>query len=141
MNAKDERSNPVRVNDARPLWITPDQTYTTRSIANLPRILRSGRAQSQPMTGKETRVRLTGPRTYTLTAASGASALQRYVAQVDLPASMAAGEYTIEVSRDGATWVGLIDTGTICAAKAACGGESRTGSERQSARLSMRKGR
>lgn len=117
VNAKDERSNPVRVNDARPLWITPDHTYTTRSIANLPRILKVVGRNLQPMPGKPTRVRLSGPHTYTLTAASGTSALQRYVAQVDLPVSMAAGEYTIEVSRDGATWVGLIDTGTTAPQK------------------------
>jgi len=111
VNAQDERSNPVHVNDARPLWITPDHTYTTGSIANLPRVLKVVGRNLQPAAGAATRVRLTGPRTYTLTASPVARALGRYVAQVDLPASMAAGEYTIEVSRDGAAWVGLLATG------------------------------
>jgi hypothetical protein len=111
VNAQDERSNPVHVNDARPLWITPDHTYTTRSIGNLPRVLKVVGRNLQPVAGKPSRVRLSGPRTYTLTASPAARALDRYVAQVDLPSSLAAGEYTIEVSRDGATWVGLLATG------------------------------
>jgi len=72
VNAQDERSNPVHVNDARPLWITPDHTYTTGSIANLPRVLKVVGRNLQPAAGAATRVRLTGPRTYTLTASPAA---------------------------------------------------------------------
>ena len=33
-------SNGVRINDARPLWITPDSSYATAPLANLPRVLK-----------------------------------------------------------------------------------------------------
>jgi len=38
-NANGEWSNGVRINDARPLWITPDSVYESASLASLPRYL------------------------------------------------------------------------------------------------------
>ena len=36
------------INDARPLWITPDYAYATANVANLPRILKVNGRNLQP---------------------------------------------------------------------------------------------
>ena len=104
----DEWSNCVPINDARPLWFSPDFAYTTGSVADLPRVLKVIGRNLQPVTRAQTRVRLTGPRTYTLTPQDASASLQRHVAQVELPTPMPAGNYSVEVSRDGESWVPLL---------------------------------
>jgi hypothetical protein len=113
----------LRINDARPLWITPDSAFQTASLANLPRLLKVvGRnLQPDPTGTGTTQVRLTGVNTgttYTLTANNTTNdpghttaALERYVAAVDLPAAMALDRYTVQVSRDGVGWVPLLGNG------------------------------
>ena len=106
-------SNGVMINDARPLWFTPDTVYQTAATANLPRVLKVVGRNLQPAAGAVTQVKLVGPATYTLAAANVNSdpgttvALQRYVADVQLPASMAVGTYSVLLSRDGTGWVPL----------------------------------
>lgn len=116
-------SNGVLINDARPLWITPDFSYQSAAIANLPRVLKVVGQNLQPESGSTaTQVRLIGPGgTYTLsavadsTAATGATdptstpQIGRYVAKVKLPTGMTTGSYTVQVSRDGgSSWVPLL---------------------------------
>lgn len=108
-------SNGVLINDARPLWFTPDTIYQTAATAGLPRQLKVVGRNLQPAVpppNGRTLVELVGPATYVMTAANTSNdstttaALERYVARVTLPASMVPGTYTVQVSRDGGTnWV------------------------------------
>jgi hypothetical protein len=105
-----EWSNGVKINDARPLWITPDEVYSRAGAVSLPRQIKVVGRNLQPATGS-TQIRLSNPgRTYTLKATNG-STIDRYVAAAALPRAMAAGIYSVEVSRDGTSWVPLINRG------------------------------
>jgi hypothetical protein len=104
INAAGEWSNGVRINDARPLWITPDYAYATASLANLPRVLKVVGRNLQPVANAPTRVRLVGPHTYTLPASNRSASLSRYVAEVTLPSFIVPGRYAVQTSRDGSTW-------------------------------------
>ena len=109
-DAAGEWSNVIRINDARPLWITPDSAYVTAYTANLPRYLKVVGRNLQPVPGASTQVMLTGPSTYTLTAANDdypTHSIDHYAAQVTLPTGMPAGSYTVQVSRDGASWISV----------------------------------
>ena len=108
LDAHGEWSNCVKINDARPMWISPDFAYATGAVANLPRLLKVIGRNLQPVAGGKTRVRLTGPRTYTLTAQDVSDSLSRHVAQVRLPEPMQPGNYSVQVSRDGTSWVSLM---------------------------------
>jgi uncharacterized repeat protein (TIGR01451 family) len=114
-------SAPVRINDARPLWITTDSAYQSGALANLPRRLKViGRnLQAASATGT-TRVRLIGSRTgttYTLAAdhagdsVSASAALARYVAAVSLPSPLVVDQYRVLLSRDDESWVPLLGNG------------------------------
>jgi len=121
VNAAGEWSAPILINDARPLWITPDSAYQTASLAGLPRVLKVVGRNLQPTDNATTSVRLVGMNTgttYTLAANNTASdpanttmALERYVAAVSLPSSMAVDTYTVMLSRDGVSWVPLRGNG------------------------------
>ncbi len=127
LNASGQWSNGIKINDARPLWITPDQAYQSASLANLPRVLKVVGRNLQPGSGKNsvTLVRLVGERTqttYTLTAnnanndsANTTTELERYVAAVKLPSPMTVDQYTVSVSRDGTSWVPLLGNGQTAA--------------------------
>jgi Domain of unknown function DUF11 len=116
-------STELRINDARPLWITPDSSYQTASLANLPRRLKVvGRnLQPDPNATGTTQVRLVGVNTgttYLLTANNVSNdpkhttaALERYVAAVNLPSAPAVDQYSVQVSRDGTSWVPLLGNG------------------------------
>jgi hypothetical protein len=115
-------SAPVLINDARPLWITPDFALQAGTFANLPRVLKVVGRNLQPtdMSPFMTQVRLTGistGTTYTMTASSilndvnSTPALERYVAKVSLPSQMAVDRYSVQVSRDGSSWVSLLGSG------------------------------
>jgi hypothetical protein len=111
VNAQGEWSNGIRINDARPLWITPDEVYSAAAMGSLPRVLKVVGRNLQPQTSAPTRVQLVGPSaTYTLMAADhrGSNrAIDRYVAAVNLPARLPIGTYRIRVSSDGRDWVPL----------------------------------
>jgi hypothetical protein len=112
VNSAGEWSNGVRINDARPIWFTPDFAYTTAQLASLPRYLKVVGRNLSPAPGGTTLVRLTGPLTYTLTAANDGdptTAIERYAAIVTLPSGMPAGSYTVQVSRDGVSWLTVAD--------------------------------
>ncbi len=64
----------------------------------------------QAAPGARTRVKLVGPATYILDAADDknpATAIERYAAKVVLPTPIRAGRYSIQVTRDGVSWVPL----------------------------------
>ena len=115
VNSKGEWSNAVSINDARPLWITPDEVYQSAVHASLPRKLKVVGRNLRPATGKATRVRLIGrSSSYTLPALThgpDSRAIDRYVAEVQLPGHMVIGAYRVQVSRDGSDWVPLINPG------------------------------
>ena len=105
-----EWSNGIEINDARPLWITPDSSYVAAYTANLPRYLKVVGRNLQPAPGSTTQVQLTGPSTYLLTATDDnypTNAIDRYMADVSLPIGMPAGSYSVQVSRDGVSWIGV----------------------------------
>jgi uncharacterized protein DUF11 len=111
VNAKGEWSNGIRINDARPFWITPDEVYSTAAMGSLPRVLKVVGRNLQPQTDSVTRVQLVGPSaTYSMAAIDHRAsdrAIDRYVAAVNLPPRMQIGSYRIKVSRDGRNWVPL----------------------------------
>ena len=110
LDADSEWSNGVLINDARPLWITPDTAYVSATTASLPREVKIVGRNLQPAPGNTTQVRLNGPASYTLTAANdndATTAIENYVAKVELPTSLPTGTYTLQVSRDGISWVGV----------------------------------
>lgn len=109
-DAKGEWSNPVRINDARPLWLTPAYVYATSTTASLPRQIKIVGRNLQPAPGRATMARLTGPERVQLRAEPDADEpkiLREYVAKLSLPPRLAPGEYRIELSRDGTSWVPL----------------------------------
>ena len=109
-------SNPIRINDARPLWFTPAYVYATAPLPALPRELKLVGRNLQPAPGASTVVRLSGPQSLTLAAADEdltASAIDHYVAKVTLPPRLQPGEYRVSLSRDGVSWVTLADQLTV----------------------------
>lgn len=115
-HADGEWSNGILINDARPLWITPDSAYTTAYTANLPRYLKVVGRNLQPAPGATTQVMLSGPSNYTLTATNDnypTNSIDRYAAKVSLPTNMTVGTYSIQVSRDGVSWIGVASGQTL----------------------------
>jgi len=107
---KGEWSSPIRINDARPLWISPAYVYASGSLASLPRELKIVGRNLQPSNGHSTQIRLIGPELYTGTTISDArssESLKQYVARLQLPAHLIPGRYRIQVNRDGASWVAV----------------------------------
>jgi len=113
-NARGEWSNGVRVNDARPLWVTPSFVHSSGPRAGLSRQLKVvGRNLSAAGIGA-TRLRLVGPERIELAAqsadlapGSAAASAADFVAEFQLPPRLAPGEYVVAVSRDGRSWAPL----------------------------------
>lgn len=103
-NADGEWSEPVTINDARPLWLSPARVYSTQAVAGVPRYLKVIGRNLQAVDGVVTRVRLNGPETVTLTAETVQPVLDEHVARVSLP-ELKPGAYRVELSRDGESWV------------------------------------
>jgi len=112
VNSAGEWSNGIKINDARPLWFTPDETFASGPLPGLPRQLKLVGRNLQHAAGVATQVRLAGPATsYRLAVIAKApqdSAIDRYVAKVQLPEHMLAGVYSVQLSRDGVSWVPLL---------------------------------
>jgi hypothetical protein len=103
-------SNAVKINDARPLWITPPYVHQNTAVASLPRELKVIGRNLQPPSEGMTRVRLThtSGSNYVLDAANNhlqKSSIEHYVAKVSLPPGMPLGSYNLHVTRDGRSWV------------------------------------
>ena len=63
--ARGEWSKAVRINDARPLWISPAFVYASEMPASLPRELKIVGRNLQPSPGHATLIRLLGPQHFT----------------------------------------------------------------------------
>ena len=102
-------SNGVRINDARPLWITPSRHFRSFAPGWLPRELKVVGRNLDPAPGAATLVRLSrGDPFPPITLPAAVDPLDRYVARVALPAVVIPAKYAIAASRDsGATWVAL----------------------------------
>ncbi|MCB1055182.1 MAG: hypothetical protein KDD11_06670 [Acidobacteria bacterium] len=96
-------SQPVFVNDPRPLWLSPDFAYRTAATGSSPRRLRVIGRNLAPLHEDPLLVRLSGPHTYLLFAATAVvtSPLDRYVVEVDLPANLKVGLYRVDLMREG----------------------------------------
>jgi len=107
VNAAGEWSDAVSINDPRPLWISPSFVYSSAAVASLERRIRVIGRNLEPGPSTPVQIKLEGPKTYilrTTTPALSAGALERYVAEVSLPARLAAGMYSVSLSRDGKMW-------------------------------------
>jgi hypothetical protein len=103
-----EWSDPVMVNDARPLWFSPAYGYATDSLATLPRELKIVGRNLQPSADRATQIRLIGPRQYLATSISdgkSSASIDHYVARFPLPRSLAPGDYRVQFTRDGVSWI------------------------------------
>jgi hypothetical protein len=108
--ARREWSEAVMINDARPLWVSPAYVYASGMPGGLPREIKVVGRNLQPSPGQSTRIRLVGAREAALTIVSkggDSRTLTGYVARAPLPEHMAPGNYQIQVSRDGVSWVNL----------------------------------
>lgn len=96
-NVNGEWSNGVKINDARPLWITPAVAYRTTMPAGLPRQLKIVGRNLQSIPTEAARVKLISPsETYNLKALDDdnpTTAIEHYVARVNLPDEMVLGKY------------------------------------------------
>jgi hypothetical protein len=102
-------SEPVSVNDARPLWFSPSVISQSGTIGTLPRELKVVGRNLRPAPGSATEVRLVGSAgvLYRMTAADDGdpqTSIEDHVARVALPV-LEPGTYRVEVSRDGSSWI------------------------------------
>jgi hypothetical protein len=107
-NSQGEWSNAVKINEPRPLWISPTVAFATATSGSLPRYVKVVGRNLEPRDSRPIQVRLSGANTYLLNApldASSDEALQRYAAARRLPRSIAPGEYRVSVSSDGIEWI------------------------------------
>jgi hypothetical protein len=105
-------SRPVKINDARPLWVSPAFVYSSTRLAGLSRYIKLIGRNLQPAPGHRTQVRLVGPQAVTLTAVVHPKPwedLDRYAAWCALPARLVPGRYHVLLSRDDRSWVALPD--------------------------------
>jgi hypothetical protein len=110
--ARGEWSQSVKINDARPLWLSPAYVYASGLPASLPRELKIVGRNLQPSPGQSTRIKLIGPQPFSgpaLSDAQSSGVMNEYVARVLLPHHLAPGRYRVMVNRDGASWVEIKD--------------------------------
>lgn len=96
----------MEINDARPLWFSPEVVYSSTALAGLPRELKIVGRNLESAPGLALRIRLIGPRLFGMVALpprASSDVMNRYVARVRLPDRLPPGRYRVDVSRDGAT--------------------------------------
>ncbi|MEM9598889.1 MAG: hypothetical protein AAGD06_31770 [Acidobacteriota bacterium] len=103
LNPDGEWSDPVFINDPRPLWLSPDFAYETAQVGSSPRKLRVVGRNLEPLHSDPMVVRLSGPEVYLLQATSAVvtGSLDHYLVEADLKPSMKPGLYRAEVMREG----------------------------------------
>jgi len=107
-----EWSNGVRINDARPMWISPAFVYSSASLASLPREIKVIGRNLAAIAGHAMQIQLLGPQEFTSTAVLDSAAspsLNDYVARLNLPVHLAPGSYQVRVRRAGLNWVAVQD--------------------------------
>jgi hypothetical protein len=108
VTAHGEWSQAVKINDARPLWITPAYVYSSSMPAGLPREIKVVGRNLRPSGGHSTQIRLIGPQSFTGAAISDAAlsdGVNDYIGRLPLPERLAPGRYRLMVNRDGVSWV------------------------------------
>ena len=107
-------SNPVLINDARPMWASPGYVYSTVNRPGMERTLKIVGRNLDPAPGHQVQVTFTDPggNPTTVTATGGGDPSARYATTVTLPSSLPTivggpTYYTVSVSRDGVNWVPL----------------------------------
>ncbi len=103
-----EWSDPVFINDARPLWFSPSFVHASAVQDAAGRELKVIGRNLQPAPGAVTMVQLVGPEVVTGTAVvdtPGATSLARYAARLKLPRHLTPGRYRVRLSRDGVGWI------------------------------------
>ena len=113
-NREGKWTNGIRVNDARPLWLSPAFSYETEEIGTLPRYLKVVGRNLQPAPDTRTRIKLinlTSQKEELVLFAENDiepnTVIEQYVAKVALPPSMPPGKYAVSVNRDGRSWVSV----------------------------------
>ena len=112
VTASGEWSRPIRLNDPRPLWISPGYIFATRDpfATHAPgdprRLIRVIGRNLSATRRAVTAIRLQGPADYVLAVGddSGPPELRPYVSEAALPDAMKPGWYTVSVGCDGCTW-------------------------------------
>lgn len=101
-----EWSDPVFINDPRPLWFSPAAVYSSATVGSLPRYLKVIGRNLDAASAAATEVQLVGPERYSLKASRDAEgSLSRYVARVMLPLRLHPGRYQVQLRRYGGKWV------------------------------------
>jgi hypothetical protein len=109
VTATGQWSEPLSINDPRPLWLTPSYTYATEDPGGLGRRLRVIGRNLEPIGKAPVEFELRGPRTYRLVCESSTDSepLQPYVAEAPLAERMVPGLYSVRLSVDGHQWTRL----------------------------------
>lgn len=108
-NSHGEWSTAIKINDARPLWMSPAFVYSTQSPAGLARTLTIVGRNLEPLGHRAENLRLDGPETVLLRSLSTSQDIDRYVARFPLPTSLAVGRYRVSLARDGRDWTPIAD--------------------------------
>ena len=111
-NAAGQWSNGVRINDARPFWVTPAYAYETGTVEGLSRELKMVGRNLNPAPGSPATLKLSGPENLRIAAQDGddlSEAIRRYAPRFRLPAHLKPGDYRVSFSRDGVSWLSLPD--------------------------------
>lgn len=109
-------SNGITVNDVRPLWFSPAFAYESAGIGTLPRYIKVVGRNLEPLPGAQTRIKLVNTNTQSETIiliaendGNPQTRLEQYVARATLPPLLKQGEYQVQASRDGKSWVAVTD--------------------------------
>jgi hypothetical protein len=103
-NTRGEWSNPIRINDPRVYWMSPAELTANGARAGLDRRLRLVGANLAPAANGALQVRLRGSADFEMRSITPREGLADYLAEVELPDTLPAGEYRLSVSRDGRAW-------------------------------------
>ena len=112
VNTNNQWSNGIKINDARPLWISPPYAFQSAQVGALPRQLKVVGRNMQAAPSQVTQIKLSqatnsGQPPIILSAINdgdASTAIEHYAAQADLPPNLPPGDYIVQVSRDGVSW-------------------------------------
>lgn len=105
VNEANEWSEPVSINDPRPMWFTPAYVFSTADFAGLGRTVRIVGRNLRASAAAPARIRLRGRQSYFVQlTADRDNAAQEYVSEGKLPTRLEPGAYSVAFSGDGRTW-------------------------------------
>jgi hypothetical protein len=107
-NGRGEWSNAIRINDARALWFSPNEVYSTAALASLPRVLKVIGRNLEPRGSAALAIRLRGPEIHDLPEADDKAvdhAVRDFVSTRRLPDLMVPGDYHVEIRTESARWI------------------------------------